>query len=83
MKQKIVLTVFAFFLCIVTIAQLQYYLVTGTYTSGKSEGIYVYQFNSNDGTAKAVSSVKISNPSFVAVSPDEKYIYSVEENAVS
>ena len=67
--------------CVFAKAQQQYYLITGTYTTGKSEGIYVYQFNSNDGTAKAISSVKISNPSFVAVSPDEKFVYSVEENA--
>ena len=65
----------------ITKAQQQYYLVTGTYTSGKSQGIYVYQFNSSDGSAKAVSSVKISNPSFVAVSPDEQFVYSVEEDA--
>ena len=67
-------------LCVTTKAQ-QHYLITGTYTSSKSEGIYVYQFNSNDGTARAVGSVKISNPSYLAVSPDEQFVYSVEEDA--
>lgn len=62
-------------------AQQQHYLLTGTYTSGKSEGIYVYRFNSADGTASAVSQVKISNPSYVAVSPNEQFVYSVEEDA--
>ena len=74
---------FVFLVCITSKAQQQNYLVTGTYTSGKSEGIYVYQFNSTDGTAKPVSQVKISNPSFIAVSPDEQFVYSVEEDAAS
>ena len=81
MKHKFVFSVLLMSLCMITKAQQQYYLVTGTYTSGKSEGIYVYQFNNSDGSAKAVSSVKISNPSFVAVSPDEQFVYSVEEDA--
>lgn len=59
------------------------YLITGTYTTGKSEGIYVYEFNSANGTAAEVSKVKISNPSFVAVSPNEKFVYSVEEDAAN
>lgn len=62
-------------------AQQQHYLITGTYTTGKSEGIYVFQFNSDNGFAKQIGSIKISNPSFVAVSPDEKFVYSVEEDA--
>ncbi|MFT3947305.1 MAG: lactonase family protein [Agriterribacter sp.] len=57
-----------------------HYLITGTYTSGKSEGIYVYVFNSNNGTYKEASHVEASNPSFVTVSPDEKFIYAVNEN---
>jgi 6-phosphogluconolactonase len=83
MKQKIGLTVIALFLSILAKPQQQYYLVTGTYTSGKSEGIYVYRFNTGDGTVEAVSSIKISNPSFIAVSPDEKYVYAVQENGDS
>ncbi|MBL7700673.1 MAG: lactonase family protein [Ferruginibacter sp.] len=80
MKYKILTAVPLFLFCLFAKAQ-QHYLVTGTYTGGKSEGIYVYQFDSNDGSAKAISSVKISNPSFVAVSGDERFVYSVEENA--
>jgi 6-phosphogluconolactonase len=59
------------------------YLITGTYNSSKSEGIYVYRFNSAEGSVKAVSQVKISNPSFVAVSADERFVYSVEEDAAN
>jgi 6-phosphogluconolactonase len=56
------------------------YLLVGTYTStGKSQGIYIYKFNSETGEAIMVSSVSTSNPSFIAVSPDEKFVYAVHE----
>ena len=64
-------------------AQDLHYLITGTYTTGKSEGIYVFQFNSNDGSAKEISHIKISNPSFVAVSPGEQFVYAVQEDAAN
>ncbi|MBL7762824.1 MAG: lactonase family protein, partial [Chitinophagaceae bacterium] len=58
------------------------YLLVGTYTSGKSEGVYVYNFNSTTGDFKQVSVAKnISNPSYLAISPDEKYVYAVNEDA--
>ncbi len=57
------------------------YLLVGTYTGGKSDGLYVYKFNSEDGTHKEISHVHVSNPSFVVVSPDEKYVYAVNEDA--
>ncbi len=56
------------------------YLLVGTYTSGKSEGIYVYKFNTATGEFKLVSTAKADNPSFLAVSPNEKYLYAVNEN---
>lgn len=57
------------------------FLIVGTYTGGKSEGIYVYTFNSADGSSKEISHVKTSNPSFLTISPDKKYVYAVHENA--
>ena len=57
------------------------YLLIGTYTSGKSEGVYVYRFNSETGDFDSVSMIKTSNPSYLAVSPDEKFVYAVNENA--
>ena len=59
------------------------YLLIGTYTGGKSEGIYVYKFNSQTGDNSFVSMVKSSNPSFLAISPNQKYVYAVNENADS
>jgi 6-phosphogluconolactonase len=64
----------------VSLKQPEYYLIVGTYDSPKSEGIYVYKFNSKDGSAKEVSQVKTSNPSFLAIAPNEKFIYAVNEN---
>jgi 6-phosphogluconolactonase len=58
-----------------------HYLLAGTYTSGKSEGIYIYKFNTATGESKLISAAKTSNPSFLAVSPDQKYVYAVNENA--
>lgn len=56
------------------------YLIVGTYTSpGKSEGIYVYKFNTETGEATPVSSAVTNNPSYVAISPNEKYVYAVHE----
>jgi 6-phosphogluconolactonase len=59
------------------------YLLIGTYTGGKSEGIYVYKFNSATGDNSFVSVVKSSNPSFLAISPNQKFVYAVNENADS
>ncbi len=60
------------------------YLIVGTYTrpntKNPSEGIYVYKFNTNTGEFRAVSKATgISNPSFLIVSPDQKFVYSVSE----
>jgi len=57
-----------------------YFLLIGTYTNGKSEGIYVYKFNSSSGEFSPVSKIWSGNPSFLAVSPDARFVYSVNEN---
>jgi 6-phosphogluconolactonase len=67
----------------IAFTQSKTYLLIGTYTSGKSEGIYVYNFNSSTGDNSFVSSTKIANPSYLAVSSNNKMIYSVSENADS
>ncbi|HVY76593.1 MAG TPA: lactonase family protein [Puia sp.] len=55
------------------------YLFVGTYTSGKSKGIYVYKFNTASGVATEVSTLKADNPSYLAIAPDGKHIYSANE----
>ena len=59
----------------------EHYMIVGTYDSPKSEGVYVYKFNSADGSATAISHVKTSNPSFVTFSPNGKFVYAVHETA--
>lgn len=56
------------------------YLLVGTYTQTKSNGIYVYQFDTISGYSKYISVVKVENPSYLVVSNNEKYVYSVTEN---
>lgn len=73
----------SFLLCLIvltSLAQKNYRLVIGTYTSGKSEGIYIYDVDLNSGTASPVSVTKnIPNPSYLAVSPDQQFVYAVSE----
>lgn len=73
--------------CVLFSAQSQktsrYFLLIGTYTSDGSEGIYVYDFNNETGESNFVSSASASNPSYLAVSPNNKFVYAVYENADS
>lgn len=58
------------------------YLVVGSYTlAGNPDGIHVYKFNSHTGESTLISSTETSNASYFAISPDEKYIYAVNEDA--
>lgn len=58
----------------------EFYMLVGTYTSGKSEGIYVYKFNSKTGDLTYVSKATgLKNPAFLSFSPNQKYVYSVGE----
>jgi len=56
------------------------YMLVGTYTSGTSTGIYVYRFDEETGKAEYVSETAAVNPSYLAVSTDERYVYSVGES---
>jgi 6-phosphogluconolactonase len=57
-----------------------FYLFVGTYTSGESKGIYVYNFDATTGEVKWVSNTDSSaNPSFLTIAPDGKHLYAVNE----
>jgi 6-phosphogluconolactonase len=60
-----------------------YYLLVGTYTDGgANDGIYVYRFNPNKGEATFVSKTSgVENPSWLCISKDGKFVYSVNENS--
>jgi 6-phosphogluconolactonase len=58
----------------------EFYLFVGTYTSESSEGIYVYKFDTETGEARQVSTAAgVKNPSYLAASPNQKYLYAVNE----
>ena len=57
-----------------------FYMFVGTYTTGKSEGIYVYKFNTSTGDASRLSTISSVNPSYLAISNGGKFLYSVNES---
>src|SRR3954454_15279359 len=55
-------------------------LYIGTYTTGKSEGIYIYRMNMATGELKHSATAKgIVNPSFLAIDSRRRYLYAVNE----
>jgi 6-phosphogluconolactonase len=52
----------------------------GTYTSGKSEGIYLYSLNLSDGSLRRVGVTGgVNNPSYLTLDRARRFLYSVEE----
>jgi 6-phosphogluconolactonase len=64
-----------------TLPAAEYIVYIGTYTNtGKSQGIYAYRFDSDSGKlTEAGLAGKATNPSFVAIHPNRKYLYAVSE----
>ncbi|MFV8367968.1 lactonase family protein [Flavobacterium sp. LB2R40] len=63
----------------------KYNLLIGTYTKGcESKGIYVYDFDSKSGDFSFKNATeKVVNPSYLTVSKDNNFIYSVNENGTA
>lgn len=58
----------------------KYMMYVGTYTQGDSKGIYHFSFDPARGTlAPAGNAAVVSNPSFLAISPDRRHLYAVNE----
>ncbi|MEE4224168.1 lactonase family protein [Pseudomonas viridiflava] len=57
-------------------------LLLGSYTQGKSEGIYRFGFDSKTGmiSPKPLQVIKTENPSWLTVSKDQRYLFVVNEN---
>lgn len=55
-------------------------MVVGTYTSGESKGIYTFRFNQETGRSKALSDIEVSNPSYLTLSADNRFVYAVSEH---
>lgn len=68
------------FLCTSSQQQKKNFLIIGTYTTENKDGIYVYSFDTETSGSKFVSSIKCPNPSFLTISPNKKFIYSVNED---
>ncbi len=74
---------FLFACCFALHTQAQNYkLLIGTYTNkGNSEGIYVYDYNSLTAETHLKQVAKnVVNPSYLALSADRKFLYSVNED---
>ena len=55
-------------------------LLIGTYTEeSNSKGVYLYSFNEKTGESKELDTEMSGNPSFVLLSEDNQYFYSVNE----
>ncbi|MEO6851420.1 MAG: lactonase family protein, partial [Mucilaginibacter sp.] len=62
-------------------APTTYDLLIGTYTSGQSKGIYVYRFYTETGKLGFLNEIDdVSNPSYLCVSKNNKFIYAVNES---
>src|SRR5689334_11294529 len=52
----------------------------GTYTGGKSRGIYVLRFDPATGKLSAPAlAAEVKSPSFLAIHPDAKHLFAVSE----
>ena len=58
-------------------------LLVGSYTQGQSQGLYRLRFNEGTGRidAKPLQVVKSSNPSWLTLSKDQKFVFVVNENS--
>lgn len=56
-------------------------VLIGTYTKGSSKGIYVYRFYEQNGQMAFLNEIDdISNPSYLCVTDNNKFVYAVNEN---
>ncbi len=60
--------------------RLMYYVYFGTYTRGKSEGIYVYSMDRSTGKLSLRHTVSgIRHPAFLAFHPNNRFLYAINE----
>ena len=58
----------------------KYYMIVGTYTSPcKSQGLYVYQFDSNTAEMKYESVAEAEFPSLFTLTRNQNFLYAVSE----
>jgi 6-phosphogluconolactonase (cycloisomerase 2 family) len=81
--KPIIALVFSIFLCVACTPEAgSLYLLVGAYSDGTTPGISVYTFDTNTGHCRYVGEYKeLLNPSYLVISPDEQFVYSVNETA--
>ncbi len=80
MKKRSLLLLLTLFLTIMASSQ-DYFLYTGTYTNGMSEGIYIYKISVPSGETALVDVIRgIENPSYLSVTKDGQFLYTVSED---
>ena len=58
----------------------KFWVFVGTYTEGKSKGIYRMEFDPATGKlSEPVLAAELDNPSFLAIHPTHKYLYAANE----
>jgi len=82
MKKSLFVILYSLFLLPVFAQVSNYRLLIGTYTNtGKSKGIYSYSLDMKTGAFDQKSvATGVSNPSFLTMTPDRKFVYSVNES---
>jgi len=80
--KKLAFSLLATSLFVASYSQKNTTLVIGTYTNScESKGIYVYDFNTETAEFRLKNSTEnVINPSYVTISPDKKFLYSVNES---
>ena len=79
MKTNLLFLSLSFFFLISNAQSVPLYI--GTYTNGNSEGIYKIQFDLKTGTLSELElAIATENPSFIAYSPNKKFVYAVSES---
>jgi len=59
-----------------------YFVYVGTYTGPKSQGIYVYKFETATGKLTSLGlAAESTNPSFLVIHPNERFVYAVNETS--
>lgn len=79
--KKSPLLLFVLFICIKIYSQNTYVFFGSFNRDKETESIFVYQMNMQTGKLSTITSVKnVSNPSFLTLSPNGKYVYACTES---
>ena len=60
----------------------KYVAYVGTYTHGNSVGIHLFDLNVENGTMKERKVIPINNPSYIKMSHNGKFLYSIADEGV-